>query len=234
MVQTLHAEGIKRSPVSPEPAVSDRHLIYFADPMCSWCYGFWPVISAVRAAFGDTLPVRVVMGGLRPGTTEVMPEVAKVRLRGHWAEVAAASGQPFSEAAMAGEGFVYDTDPAARAVVVIRRERPDLALDYLGALQLAFYREGRDITREDVLREILGEIVPGADLNAFGLNWSSEDAKSETWADYAVSQKSGITGFPTLVGGPDDAGRYGIVTRGYAPPDQVLPVLIDWIGGPVH
>ena len=56
--------------------MSDRHLIYFADPMCSWCYGFWPVIAAVQAAFGETLPIRLVMGGLRPGTTEVMTEEA--------------------------------------------------------------------------------------------------------------------------------------------------------------
>ncbi|MFP5447748.1 MAG: DsbA family protein [Alphaproteobacteria bacterium] len=214
--------------------MTDRHLIYFADPMCSWCYGFWPVISAVRAAFGDTLPVRLVMGGLRPGTTEPMTEEDKAKLRGHWAEVAAASGQAFSDTAMAGEGFIYDTDPAARAVVVIRRERPVLALDYLGALQRAFYGEGRDITQEDVLAEVLGEVVPGADLEAFRINWRSEDAENETWADYAISQKSGVTGFPTLVGGPDDTGKYGIVTRGFAPAEQVLPVLVDWIGRPVH
>ena len=214
--------------------MTDRHLLYFADPMCSWCYGGWPVSSAGRAAFGDTLPVRLVMGGLRPGTTEPMTEEAKAKLRGHWAEVAAASGQAFSDTAMAGEGFIYDTDPAARAVVVIRRERPDLALDYLGALQRAFYGEGRDITQEDVLAEVLGEVVPGADLEAFRINWRSEDAENETWADYAISQKSGVTGFPTLVGGPDDTGKYGIVTRGFAPAEQVLPVLVDWIGRPVH
>jgi len=214
--------------------VTDRHLIYFADPMCSWCYGVWPVISAVRAAFGDTLPVRLVMGGLRPGSTEAMTEDAKTSLRGHWAEVAAASGQDFSAAAMADEGFIYDTDPAARAVVVIRRERPDLALDYLGALQQAFYGEGRDITQEDVLAEVLGEVVPGADLEAFRINWRSEDAENETWADYAISQKSGVTGFPTLVGGPDDTGRYGVVTRGFSPAEQVLPVLVDWVGRPLH
>jgi hypothetical protein len=23
-----------------EPAMDEPHLIYFADPMCSWCYGF--------------------------------------------------------------------------------------------------------------------------------------------------------------------------------------------------
>lgn len=29
--------------------MDDRlHLIYFADPMCSWCYGFSPVICPVQ------------------------------------------------------------------------------------------------------------------------------------------------------------------------------------------
>ena len=40
------------------------HLIYFTDPMCSWCYGFSPVIDEIRRAYGDALPIRVVMGGL--------------------------------------------------------------------------------------------------------------------------------------------------------------------------
>src|SRR5690242_8930931 len=40
------------------------HLIYFADPMCSWCWGFAPVIGAIRQRFGDALPIRLMMGGL--------------------------------------------------------------------------------------------------------------------------------------------------------------------------
>lgn len=210
--------------------MTDRHLIYFADPMCSWCYGFWPVIAAVQAAFGETLPIRLVMGGLRPGTTEIMTEEAKTKLRGHWTEVFHASGQPFSQDAMAGDGFVYDTDPAARAVVVVRRERPDLALLYLGAIQQAFYAEGRDVTQLQVLADILAALVPGADVEAFKTAWASEEASQETWTDYAISQRAGVTGFPTLVGGPDDSGQFGVVTRGFAPGEQVLPVLADWLG----
>jgi len=49
-------------------APSRAHLLYVADPMCSWCWGFAPVIADICAAFGDRLPVRPVMGGLRPGT----------------------------------------------------------------------------------------------------------------------------------------------------------------------
>lgn len=212
--------------------MDDRHLVYFADPMCSWCYGFWPVVASIRAAFGETLPIRLVMGGLRPGSTEPMTEAAKMNLRGHWTEVFEASGQPFNAEAMAGEGFIYDTDPAARAVVVVRRERPDLALQFLGAIHEAFYVGGRDVTQLAVLCDILSEVVPGADLDAFSAIWNSEEAKQETWADYAISQKAGVTGFPTLVGGPDENGQFGVVTRGFAPAQQVLPVLADWLGRP--
>ena len=35
----------------------DRNLVYFADPMCSWCYGFSPVITALAERFEDRLPL---------------------------------------------------------------------------------------------------------------------------------------------------------------------------------
>jgi len=95
------------------------HLIYFADPMCSWCWGFAPVIDAIRERFGRDLPIRLIMGGLRPGTTKPMTEAAKRTTREHWEHVHEASGQPFDFTFFEREGFVYDTEPAAKAVVVV-------------------------------------------------------------------------------------------------------------------
>lgn len=205
------------------------HLIYFADPMCSWCYGFSPVIEQVRHAYGRALPIRVVMGGLRPGTETPMTPEAKRQVTGHWNHVHEASGLPFDPAVLEREGFIYDTDPAARAVVVVRREGEDVALRYLGAVQRAFYAENRDVTSGDVLADLAGEF--GLDRDRFLADWASEEAKQETWRDYAISQRAGVTGFPTLVGGPNEQGAFGVVTRGYAPGEQVLAVLRDWIAG---
>lgn len=205
------------------------HLIYFADPMCSWCYGFSPVIEQVRRAYGDALPIRIIMGGLRPGTEEPMTAEAKKSVAGHWTHVHEASGLPFDPAVLDREGFVYDTDPAARAVVVVRREGEDLAARYLAAAQRAFYAENRDVTSGEVLADLAEEF--GLDRQAFLDAWSSDDAKQETWRDYATSQNAGVKGFPTLIGGPNAQGVYGVVTRGYAPPEQVLAVLRDWIAG---
>jgi len=203
------------------------HLIYFTDPMCSWCYGFSPVIEDIRRTFGPALPIRVVMGGLRPGTETPMTEEAKLEIADHWTHVHEATGLPFNGAGMSRPGFVYDTDPAARAVVVARRDGEEMAAAFLVRAQRAFYAEGRDVTLPEVLGEIAEEL--GLDREPFLETLASEEAKAETWRDYAISQRAGVTGFPTLVAGPSAEGVYGVVTRGYAPGEQVLAILTEWL-----
>jgi putative protein-disulfide isomerase len=202
------------------------HLIYFSDPMCSWCYGFSTVTAAIRRAFGPALPIRVGMGGLRPGTEQPMTPEARGEIAAHWTHVHEAAGVPFDTSVLR-EGFVYDTDPAARGVVVVRREDETLALTYMERVQRAFYAEARNVTDGEVLADLAAEV--GVDRAAFLQQWSTESAKQETWRDYAISQRAGVTGFPTLVAGPNEAGAFGVVTRGFAPAESVVGVLKDWI-----
>ena len=85
--------------------------------MCSWCYGFAPVIAALAERFEDRLPLQIVMGGLRAGNAEPMRAEDKDYIRGAWTQVDAATGQPFDMSFFDRESFVYDTEPACRAVV---------------------------------------------------------------------------------------------------------------------
>lgn len=205
------------------------HLIYFSDPMCSWCWGFSPVVEAIQGAFGDALPIRLVMGGLRPGTETPMTDEAWAQMRGYWGTVHQAAGVPFHDQPVPPrEGFVYDTDPAARAVVLMRIAHPGRELAYLARLQRAFYAENRDITSRDVQADLAAEL--GADRARFRDALDQEALGPETWRDYALSQRAGVTGFPTLVAGPSAEGTYGVVTRGFAPAAQVLAVLSGWLG----
>ncbi|HYG88513.1 MAG TPA: DsbA family protein [Azospirillum sp.] len=203
------------------------HLVYVADPMCSWCWGFAPVIEAIRRRFADALPIRVMMGGLRPQTTKPMDGAAKQSTRTHWERVHEASGQPFDLAFFDREGFVYDTDPAARAVVVVRRSGMERALDYLHLVQAAFYAGNQDVTDEAVLADLAHRV--GVDRDGFVNAFRSEDAKQETWRDYGISQQAGITGFPTLIAGDGGSTPYIAVTRGYQPADRILPLLEQWL-----
>lgn len=207
-------------------------LIYFSDPMCSWCWGFSPVIQAIQQRFGSGLPIRLVMGGLRPGTDRAMSRQAWAELDSHWAHVTEASGQPFHPGLKERDGFIYDTDPAARAVVILRRFDMGMAIAFLARAQKAFYAENQDITEPEVLADLAAEF--GVERVSFLGLMASEEAKTETWTDYAISQRAGVTGFPTLVAGPNAEGVYGAVTRGYADPAQVLGVLDEWLSGPAQ
>lgn len=203
------------------------HLVYFADPMCSWCWGFSPVVEAIRRRFGSALPIRLVLGGLRPGTTRPMDAAAKTDIRAHWDHVRAATGQPFDFGFFDRPEFIYDTDPAARAVVVARRAGMETALDRLRRIQHAFYAENRDVTDEAVLANLAEEA--GEDRDAFIAAFRAEEAKTATWRDYGISHRAGIDGFPALVASDGTGNAYAPVARGYQPPDRILAVLEHWL-----
>lgn len=206
--------------------MSGPHLVYVADPMCSWCWGFSPAIEAIEARFGADLPIRLVLGGLRPGTTEPMTDAMKTEIRNHWQHVAEASGQPFDMAFFAREGFVYDTEPASRALVAMRRLGMATALAGLRRIHAAFYAENRDVTALDELAAIAAGL--GLDEQAFRVAWDSEEMRQETLGDFALAQRSGIRGFPTLLASNGEEDGFAIVTQGFRPADSILPALEAW------
>lgn len=193
--------------------MSAPHLLYFADPMCSWCWGFSPTVTAIEARFGAALPIRLVLGGLRPGVTNPMRERDRDVTRSHWEHVRDASGQPFDFAFFARENFVYDTEPAARATVTVRSLWPQHVWRYFKAVQHAFYAEGRNVTEPGVLADIAEALdLPRAE---FGAAFASQKMHDATLQDFQQSQAWGIRGFPTLVAEHGD--HLHLVGSGFMP-----------------
>jgi putative protein-disulfide isomerase len=189
-------------------------LVYIADPLCSWCYGFGPELSKLLERHPEAR-LDLLMGGLRPFNTRVMSAEFKEMLRGHWRHVATASGLPFSETIFERDDFVYDTEPPCRAVVAARNLDRANAYAYLKAVQLAFYRDGRDATRTDILADVAAE--SGYDREAFLMRFESRAMREETTGDFARTQTLGVDGFPTL--GLMRGSQVFLVTSGYATHD---------------
>jgi len=206
--------------------VTDLHFIYVADPMCSWCYGFAPVISALEQQFRGRLPMRLVMGGLRAGNTQPMRAKDKDYIRDAWTRVGAASGQPFDVSFFDRDGFIYDTEPACRAVVTIRALDPPRALAMMSRIQSAFYAENRDVTSTEVLADIAAE--DGHDRAAFLDAFLSADVRNAAFRDFLTAQEMGVRGFPTLIVGSKTAG-YTLVTNGFRPLDGLPEAIEDWL-----
>jgi putative protein-disulfide isomerase len=201
-------------------------LIYIADPMCSWCYGFGPEISILSEGLPD-IPLNIVVGGLRPFNTKPMDEQLKATLLMHWRHVAERSGLPFSYEALSRPGFVYNTEPACRAVVAARMLAPSAALPVFQAIQHAFYAEGKDVTQGDVLAAVATGALrqTGLTIEAaeFGQTWAAEETIAQTRSDFQQTQRWGIKGFPTLVLERD--GSLNLVTHGYTTAAELVDTI---------
>ncbi|WP_334190115.1 DsbA family protein [Noviherbaspirillum sp.] len=191
-------------------------LVYIADPMCSWCYGFGPELSALLAGLPD-LPLDIVVGGLRAGNTQPMDAGLKAKLLSHWRQVGERSGLPFNEDALGRAGFVYDTEPACRAVVTARLLSPSTALPVFHAIQHAFYAQGLDTTQATVLARVSADAMSKAgfviDADTFRATWDASATVADTQADFLQTQRWGVRGFPTLV--LERQGELHLVSSGY-------------------
>jgi putative protein-disulfide isomerase len=185
-------------------------LLYFANPMCSWCWGFSPVVQHLATRHRDGLRITVALGSLGRGDRPMRPQ-DKAFVREHWEHVQALTGQPFDFAFFDRERFVYDTEPACRAVAVVRAQRPELALPFLAALQHAFYAENRDITQAPELRRLAEAL--GADGDGFSEAFEALPARMAVAEEFAQTTRLGVTGYPTLLGLA--GGRAHVLSLGY-------------------
>lgn len=209
-----------------KPDSDTKQLLYFADPMCSWCWGFAPVIKSLVERHQKTLPIQIFMGGLRPGTTKAMTREAKDEIRDHWEHVHKKTGQEFNFDFFEREGFIYDTEPACRAVVTARSFHPGIALRLLERIHKAFYLEGRDTTDRDTLVALGG--AEGIDVAAFAEKFDSKEAEMVTKIDFEIAKKVGVSCYPTLLAGCEEEG-FGLVASGYQPLEKIEGPISDWL-----
>lgn len=202
-----------------------KEILFVADPMCSWCWGFSPVITAIDEATRDRATITLVVGGLRPGTTETMDDGMKATIRHHWEEVGRASGQPFSFEFFGRDDFVYDTEPACRAAVTVRQLAPEATLPYFAALHRAFYVDGEDTTDPATLGRLAEGF--GVDVDAFAKAFASKDMAQATVEDFQFSRRLGVSGFPTVV--VNDHQGYALLTAGFRSFEALQPNLDAWL-----
>ena len=202
-------------------------IIYVGDPMCSWCWGFSPVLNKIIKKYSNAAPTRLVVGGLHAFDTDPMSDEYKARIKHHWEQVAEATGQPFNYAFFDREDFVLDTEPACRASVVVRNIKPDALMPFYERIHKGYYLENMDTTKLETFEQYAE--AEGIDAKTFTTVFESEEAKQETSNDFAWCQQAGVAGFPTMVLREDEA--LCALSVGYQPFDSLQPILDAWVSG---
>lgn len=221
-------------------------VLYFGDPMCSWCWGFAPVLTKIRETCEGKVPLRLIMGGLRVAQLQPMNEELKGVIRHHWEEVASHTGQPFDYGFFERESFVYNTEAPCRGVVAIRElfrdsedhtseekgdsSSPAQAFQYYEVVQRAFYAENQDVTSPQVLATLAATL--GLEEGRFLTHFGDQGIKRTTHADFVQAMEGGVSGFPTVVlkrdlGGGEE--NYRLLTMGYQPYEAIEADLEEWL-----
>ena len=201
-------------------------LLYVMDQMCSWCWGFAPIVEAlVEHAQAAGVDLHLVVGGLRTGSGAALEPATRRYILEHWQAVTDATGQPFTIEGALPDGFVYDCEPACRAIVAARSLASDCAWRLLKLIQQAFYVQGRDVTQASVLAELAQ--TAGLPRIEFAAAFDSAEQHTATAADFTWVQDLGIAGFPTLLAERD--GQLALLTNGYQALEPVSDLLGRWL-----
>lgn len=193
-------------------------IIYFGDPMCSWCWGFSPQFDQLMETLGDEVTWEMYMGGLRPGTQTVMDDSMKKFLREHWIEIGEKTGQPFSLDLLDRDDFVYDTLPAAKAVVAIKDLHPNEAWSFFKDVQHAFYAKNEDPRLIETYLPLIKN--RGWNVDEFTEFFQADSTLKKTWEEFSFARQLGVNGFPTVL--MQTASRWYRISVGYALADDML------------
>ena len=170
-------------------------LIYITNPMCAWCYGFTAVVRRIRALWRGRLKVQVLFGDLHAYATTPLSQLEKNDLAISWHQVQERTYLPFDYRFFKEHDFIYNTEPACRALLCVRLLRPVLTLEVLRAMHSAFYADGLDIRKPQVLASIVGMF--GISENLFMALFESEEIMQQMDDEFSYVHDIGADAFPS-------------------------------------
>lgn len=196
-------------------------LYYIADPMCSWCWGFRPVITEILDLLPEEIETRFVMGGLAKDSDEVMSADTQAYVKKQWKLVAERTGAEFNWDFWSRCTPRRSTYPACRAVIAAGEQNPDSLEDMFHAIQKAYYLEARNPSDLDTLIALAEDIH--LDVDTFEKAINSEDVDKKLHQDFALRRSLQADKFPSAL--IDYQGEMFWLAYGYEDPEVVLDTL---------
>ncbi|MDH3887867.1 MAG: DsbA family protein [Gammaproteobacteria bacterium] len=173
-------------------------LYYVHDPMCSWCWGFAPVLAQLLQRLPAEIRVMRLLGGLAVDSDQPMPVELQRTIEATWQRI---------QERIPGTQFNYDfwrqcaprrsTWPACRAVIAARAQGDEFDERMTRAIQLAYYTQARNPSDEHTLLELADEL--GLDSNAFAAALAGKAVQQQLLGEIERARQLHATGFPSLV-----------------------------------
>ncbi len=189
-------------------------LRYFGDPMCSWCWGFRPVLEQAEREYPELRRV-TVLGGLRGEASDPMSDELMNLVRGAWMRIEETTGQPFNHDLWKNHRPLATTLPACRAVAAARVLKPEREWDFMVGMFKAYFTDAMDPTREETHLAVAEAV--GFDPSDFERSLNSQGSMDALNADLQTTRLYGITGFPSVVLTLGEGASSYLISPGYQP-----------------
>lgn len=171
-------------------------LNYFGDPMCSWCWGFKPVLEQIDLEYPELTRV-TIMGGLRGGKPVPMGDDLASMIENAWNRIEEATGQPFNHEFWRKHRPLATTWPACRAVLTARELDPKRQWPFMVGMFEAYFTRALDPSVRATHLAVAE--AQGFDPDQFGAMLDSPKIDEALTRDLQITQRYGVTGFPTVV-----------------------------------
>jgi len=173
-------------------------LYYVHDPMCSWCWGFAPVLSELLSSLPSDIEVNRLLGGLAVDSDEPMPIEMQTMIQETWRRI---------ETKIPGTKFNFDfwmlcqprrsTYPSCRAVIAARQQGEQFDEGMTKAIQIAYYQQARNPSDLVTLIELAEEL--GLEVEKFKQDMTSAETQRQLEKEMAQSRELYAESFPSLV-----------------------------------
>ncbi|TVL89456.1 DsbA family protein [Streptomyces sp. SAJ15] len=174
-------------------------LTYAFDAYCGWCYGFGPALRRFAADNAARVDIRVLSGGLFLGD-RAAPLAAHPYIPAANERIAQLTGAVFGDAyreLLADGSAVMDSAGPAVGLVALRRQAPERQVEFAGAVQQAFYRDGRDLSAPETYRTLAERL--GLDPDAVTAALADPAVREEAAREMRETRRLGVQGYPTLL-----------------------------------
>ena len=166
--------------------------------MCSWCWGFKPVLEQLQKKLPDEIEIKYLLGGLAPDTNAPMPDDMRSQIISTWKNI---------QEAIPGTQFNYDfwdkctpkrsTYLSCRAVLSAAKQHHTKSFEMLTAIQEAYYLNALNPSNISTLSDIAGII--GLNTETFNNDIISEGIDKLLNIEITKTRNLGVDSFPSLI-----------------------------------
>ena len=183
--------------MSLQASHEDTLLYYIHDPICSWCWGFKPVLRQLTQQLPANIQLEYVLGGLAPDTGQPMPAEMQQQIAATWKHI---------QQVIPGTEFNFDfwskCQPrrssyiACRAVIVAEQQEAGKGLAMLDAIQTAYYLQAKNPSNAATLISLAEQL--GINGMLFEQQLNAQQPQLELQRQIDFSRRIGADSFPSL------------------------------------